>query len=241
MTLTDTHNATQQVFDLVLARPVDSPDLQHGRLIHLMWRAPEQGQRLVQFYLNGQLSGSSRSITQREAWLVVDHDQHIQVELIAVSPASATIDLASVLAGIEPATQPTASLTVLRDLSLPVDTTLGVAVDGGVAERVSLFSPADARGGFGAVFGEGGFGYDTSTGPGLGLGELGYGPLGSDGDALRWRDATLATGLRTIDLSLNDQAGSPAAQDLELDFAIDRLPAAPGGVALNDELQLTWT
>lgn len=67
MSFTETYNATQQVFDLVLARPVDAPDLQHGRLIHLMWRAPEQGQRLVQFYLNRQLCGTSGSITQREA------------------------------------------------------------------------------------------------------------------------------------------------------------------------------
>lgn len=240
MTLTDTHNATQQVFDLVLVRPVDAPDLQHGRLIHLIWRAPEQGERLVQIYLNGQLSGASRSIIQRETWLVVDHEQHVQIELLAVNPRSATVDLASALMGVEPVTQPAASLTVLRDLSLPVDTTLSIEVDEGL-DRVALFSLGDARGGFGAVFGEGGFGYDASTGPGLSLGELGYGPLGSDGFALRWRDESLPRGTHTVNLLLENQPGHAAAQPLSLDLSVDRLPNSPNEVVLNDELKLTWT
>lgn len=241
MSLTTTHNATQQVFELALARPVAAPDLQHGRLVHLLWRAPQQGDRLVQFYLNGQLAGSSLSITQRDAWLVLDPDQHVQIELLAVDPASATVDLVSELAGPAPATQPTSALTVLRDLSLPVDSSLSVAVDGDAPERVPLFAPGDARGGFGAVFGEGGFGYDTSTGPGLGLGELGFGPLGSGGDALRWRSENLSAGSHTIDLSLQDQAGLPSAQTTSLQATIDRLPDAPTDVALNENLHLTWT
>lgn len=241
MSLTSIHNATQQVFERVLARPVAAPDTQQGQLVHLFWQAPEQGERLVQFYLNGHLAGSSLSITQRDAWLVIDHAQHIEVELLAVDPASVTVDLASKLAGLTPTTQPTAAISVLRDLSLPVDTTLTVSVDAGPADRLALFSPGDARGGFGAVFGEGGFGYDTSTGPGLGLGELGYGPLGSGGDALRWRDETLPIGPHTIDLSLEDQAGRAVAQRMSQPITIDRLPDAPMAVELTSALYLTWT
>lgn len=240
---TDTnHNATQAVFELVLARPVAQPGLHHGKLIHLMWRAPDQGDRLVQVYLNGQLSGASQSITQREAWLVVDHDRHIQIELLAVSAPWAWTDQSDCLAGPDPNTQTAASLVIARDLSLPSDASLEVRVDGGVeVERIALFSPKDARGGFGAVFGDGGFGYDTATGPGLGRGELGYGPLGSDGDALRWRNDTLPTDTHTIDLTLTDHAGLAASQSLSLDLTIDRLPPPPGNVQLNNELQLTWT
>lgn len=241
MSLTSTHNATQQVFERVLARPVAAPDMQHGQLVHLLWRAPEQGERLVQFYLNGQLAGSSLSITQRDVWLVIDHDQHIEVELLAVDPTSATVDLASELTGLTPATQPTAAIAVLRDLSLPVDTTLTVSVDGGPSERLPLFSPGDTRGGFGAVFGEGGFGYDTSTGPGLGQGELGYGPLGSGGDALRWRDEAQSMGPHAVDLSLEDQAGLAVAQRTSQPITIDRLPDAPMAVELTSALHLTWT
>eukprot|EP00752_Nemacystus_decipiens_P014095 g12531.t1 len=216
MSVTPTDNTTQLVFERVIARPVAAPDLQHGRLIHLLWRAADQGERLVQFYLNGQLSGSSLSITQREAWLLVDPDQHTQIELLAVDPALVTTSFSSELVGLIPPADPAASLSVMRDLSLSAGTTLGVSVDGGLAERVPLFSPGDARGGFGAVFGEGGFGYDTSTGPGLGQGQLGYGPLGSDGDALCWRDDSLATGTHTITLSLEDQAGHARANDLRV-------------------------
>ena len=235
------HNATQQVFQLVLARAVDAPELQHGRLIHLLWRSPQQAERLVQFYVNDQLYGYSLSIMQREAWLVVDHSRHVQIELLAVEPASVTIDLRDALVGPTPSTRPGVGLSVLRDLSLPVGTTLGVSVDSGSPERIPLFSPGDARGGFGAVFGEGGFGYDTATGPGLGLGELGYGPLGSDGDVLRWQDETLATGSHTITLSLEDSTGLAVTQTTSVPCTIDRLPAAPSDVVLNKNLQLTWT
>jgi len=242
MSTSTNHNATQDVFELVFARPVAEPDLQHGKLIHLMWRSPNQGDRLVQVYLNGWLSAASGSITQRETWLVVDHDRHIQIELLAVEPASVSVDLEHLLTGPDPSTQTFAALTLARDLSLPTNATLGVRVDGAAdAERVALFSPGDARGGFGAVFGEGGFGYDTSTGPGLGRGELGYGPLGSDSDALRWQTDTLMQGPHTIDLSLTDEASLLVSQGLSLDLTIDRLPPPPGDVQLNDQLQLTWT
>lgn len=241
MTRLQAHNATQQVFERVLARPVDAPDLHHGRLIHLAWRAPQQGQRLVQFYLNGRLSGATLSVTQREAWLVIDHEQHTQIELLAVRPSSATVDLADGLAGVEPATQPAARFTALRDHALPAQTSLTVSVSGGArTERVPLSSPHDARGGFGAVFGEGGFGYDASTGPGLGLGELGPGPLGTGGDALRWRSEALARGSHTIGLSLGDHHGVSPTPALSLALTIDRLPDPPADAAINHELKLTW-
>lgn len=239
MSTTNPHNPTQQVFEWALARPVSSPDPQHGRLVHLMWHAPDQGQRLVQFYLNGRLSGASRSITQREAWLLVDHDQHVQIELLAVSPASAAVDLSGLLAGAIPPTRPAAVLSLMRDVSLPVDAQVAISVaEAGIDERIALFEPGDPRGGFGSVFGEGGFGYDASTGPGLGSGELGYGPLGSDSDTLRWRSERLPTGTYDIELVLESPSSPPRHTPLTL--SIDRLPTPPTNVQLNDDLQLTW-
>ena len=240
MSTSDPHHATQDVFERILARPVAAPDLQHGRLVHLQWRAPEQGERLVQFYLNGLLSGSSRSVTQREAWLLVDAKRHVQIELLAVRPASVGVDLSSELEGADPPTRPVASLSLLRDVSLPMQSRLAMRhTDASLDEQIALFQPGDARSGFGAVFGEGGFGYDTSTGPGLGLGELGYGSLGSDGDALHWRSDHLPPGTNTIDLSLEDQSG--VLQSLSLNLEIDRLPDPPQDLTINHALQLTWT
>lgn len=242
MSQPETANPTQDVFDWVFARPVDAPDLQHGRLVHVLWRAPEQGDRLVQFYVNGRLNSSSQSPTDRETWLVLDPHLHHEIELLAVSPSCANRPLDESLGGAEPGTSPYASIALLRDYDLPVDATVRVAVDGQIAAEASpLFADDAARGGFGAVFGEGGFGFDASTGPGLGGGELGFGPLGVDGDTLRWRDDTLPAGDHTLCLSLSDAAGQPAALDLETGVSISRLPSPPTSVAMGSDLTLTWT
>lgn len=237
-----TNHPTQAVFERVLARPVDAPDLHHGRLVHIMWLAPQQGDRLVQFYLNRRLSCNSRSTTQRDAWLIVDPDKHTQIELLAVCPAESSVDRSELLAGIAPATQPGASLQLLRDVSMPIASVVAIKPgSASVADRSPLFSPSDPRGGFGAVFGEGGFGYDASTGPGLGLGALGYGPLGTDGDALSWFNDALPEGVNTLALSLEDRTGQTRSQEQSVAIEIDRLPTPPDEVALNDDFQLTWT
>jgi len=242
MSATTPNNATQDVFDYVLARAVAAPDLQHGRLIHVQWSAPDQDDRLVQLYANNSLAGHTLSPQQRAAWLICQINAPMQIELLAVEPADVGTPWPTRLAGVEPATQPVGLLTLLRDQSLPIDATLSVSIDGGAdAEQIALF-PADApRGGFGAVFGQGGFGYDASTGPGLGLGQLGFGPLGADGTALRWRHDTLSPGDHTLDLSLKDSTGRSATADLALDLTISRLPEPATDVALNGDLQLSWT
>jgi hypothetical protein len=242
MTTPEPPLTTQDVFEFVLARPVREPDGQHGRLVHIAWRAPRQGSRLVQFYLNGQLAGHSSSPTQREAWLVVDHARHTEIELLAVEPKLAAQDRSHHLAGIDPATLSSVSLALLRDVSLPIDSRLEVTDrDTQRTEASDLFTPSDPRGGFGAVFGEGGFGYDASTGPGLGRGQLGYGPLGIDGDAITWRSDAMPPGETAIDLRLTNATGQPAAVDTILSLTIDRLPEPPRDLRLDDTFELTWT
>ena len=232
---------SQQVFEHVLARPVNAPDGQHGRLVHLAWSAPAQGDRLVQFYVNAELAGVSASPTEREAWLVLDTSVHHQIELLAVDPVDAATPSSQLLAGLDPPTQPMAAVGLLRDMRLPIDAQLSISLDEQIPVSTPLFSIDTPRGGFGAVFGEGGFGYDASTGPGLGLGQLGYGPLGTDGDLLRWQDATLSPGTHTLQLALHDTQGQPAAQLQTLNLTINRLPDPPGALALGGDLQLTWT
>lgn len=242
MSTTLLNNATQEVFEHVLARAVAAPALEHGRLIHVQWSAPQQGNRLVQLYVNNALAGQTMEPQQREAWLICPIGRHYQIELIAVEPMDVGVSCPSLLAGPDPATQPSGSFTLLRDEALPIDATLSVDIDGGSGvERVPLFAADTPRGGFGAIFGEGGFGYDASTGPGLGVGQLGYGPLGTGGSALCWRNDALSPGDHTLTLSLADGDGRPATADLDLDLSITRLPEPPNGVALDANLQLTWT
>lgn len=232
---------TQQVFERVIVQPVTTPDTQHGRLVHIDWSAPDQGGRLVQFYDNNALVGCSRSPEDLEAWLVLDAGAHHQIELLAVRPQDAATPSQQYLAGVDPPTRPSASASVLRALTLPIDADLRVRIDTGQEVTAPLFSPDTPRGGFGAVFGAGGFGYDASAGPGLGLGQLGFGPLGIDGDALVWRDDSLARGDHTIELSLLDKSGQPAATPESLEISTSRLPAPPTNLSLSPALQLTWT
>lgn len=232
---------TQQVFERVLARTVAAPDLQHARLVHVVWTAPMQGAKLVQFYANGQWVGVSASPAQREAWLILEAGVHHQIELLAVSEKHAATSSQKWLAGVDPLTQPAASARIMRGMTLPVDAWLGVIVDDEPVGATPLFSADTARGGFGAVFGEGGFGYDATPGPGLGMGQLGYGPLGIDADALDWRDPKLTNGPHAVRFTLQDPESSAIANDLERNFTISRLPEPPGHVALGSDLTLTWT
>ena len=242
MNLAQPDNATQDVFELVLARPVAWPDLQHARLVHVQWWAPDQGERLVQLYANGELTASSSSPTQREAWLLTETNGHVQIELLAVRPEDVRTPWPEALAGVEPVVHVDASLTLLRDVALPPDAAVSIRVDEQIdIDTIALFDAHTPRAGYGSVFGTGGFGYDAATGLGLGLGELGYGPLGIDGDALRWRDNSLARGDHTVYVSLLDREGNPAASELERAVSIARLPEPAGDVVLSPDLQLTWT
>jgi|GEM_PF-2423665 len=235
------YNAMQSVIERVIARAVMPPDPQHGQLVHLQWFATLQADRLVQIYANGQLIDHSASSADRDAWLLLPAEEHTQIELLAVAAEYASVPLQGLLAGYDPPTQPVASLALLRDYALPVGTVLCVQSNAQPhADCSPLFSQADARGGFGAVFGEGGFGFEASVGPGLGYGELGYGPLGIDGDALRWREAGLADGPHTLTLSINDSAGNAITTELDIDITIRHLPAPPTNLAFSDDLILSW-
>lgn len=232
---------TQDVFERVIARPVAAPALHHHRLVHVSWVAPQQGHRLVQVYTNGQFATRSTSVTQREAWLMLDGAIHQQIELLAVAPQSVAIDYSGVLEA-QALTAPAVSFAVMRDYAQPLAAVLSVEVDRmGDPDRIALFEPGDARGGFGAVFGQGGFGFDASVGPGLGLGELGYGPLGLDGRALRWRHDQLDPGEHTIDLTLGSPGGASTQVLASLDRFTSRLAEAPADFTLQPDLTLTWT
>jgi hypothetical protein len=234
-------NPTQQVFDRVIARPVAPPDPQHGRLVHLAWSAPSQAGRLVQAYVNHQLTAVSASPADREMWLVLDAAAHHEIELLAMYPSDAATPSPKLLAGVDPPTAPSGSVQLLRDVSLPIDARLHATLDGDAPISTPLFPADTPRGGFGAVFGRGGFGYDATPGPGLGVGELGHGPLGVDGDALRWRDDALPAGQHTLQLELRDDAGQPLTPALDTAFTVTRLPDPPRDLTLDTDLKLTWT
>jgi hypothetical protein len=234
---------TQTIFDLVLARPIDRPGGEDGLLVHLWWRAPHQGERLVQVYVNDRLYDISLWSEQRAMWLMLDRRRPHRIELLGVSIDDARgvwTPQPEHLQGWSPAVHDIGEVELIRDHTLPVDTWLKVEVDSQVMDEAAVW-PADvSRSGFGAVFGEGGFGIDAATGPGLGLGELGRGPLGSDGDAWRWRHAGLSEGEHSLAVRAEDPRGRAVASPLNSTLTIERLPKPGRNVHVDADFTLSW-
>ncbi|MCC7204884.1 MAG: hypothetical protein IT441_07370 [Phycisphaeraceae bacterium] len=201
---------TQEVFELVLARPAVGVGGEIEGLVHLWWRAPEQGQRLVQVYVDERLVDVSVDVTQREMWLAVDRGRGHRIELVAVEAERTDLlwrEHRWAQGSWEGGFAGGIGVALLRDERLPVDARVVVKVDG--VERVNraMWSSADDRGGHGVVFGLGDFGHDAVSGPGLGEGELGAGALGIDGVAWRWWDGDASAGEHEVEVWVEDGRG----------------------------------
>ena len=236
---------TQSVFEHVLARPATTAEGEHEAFVHLWWSSPQQGERLVQVYVDGQLYDVSQETSQREMWLTLDRSQQHQIELLAVAADDADglwRSHADLLTGWSPTVHPVASLSVVRDERLPVDTDVTVMVNGEAMDRGPLWPTTAHRGGFGALFGVGGFGYDALTGPGLGEGQLGMGPLGSDGTAWRWQRSDLAAGDYSITVRACDDSGQSVVEsEVELTVSTDRLAWGATSVSITEDFTLQWS
>ncbi len=240
-----TLNATQNVFELVLARPVVTAMGEHRALVHLWWSAPQQGNRLVQVYVDGTLTETSHDPGQRELWLMCDRSRGHRVELLAVDaadPDTLTREHPELLNSWDPPINGELSLSLIRDLRLPVDTRVVIEVDGQQVAEEPMWPATEHRGGFGAVFGEGEFGYDAVTGPGLGRGELGMGPLGSDGTAWNWRSSAINVGSHTVDVMALDSSGQVLVNNVSTtDVVVDSLPAPAASFSIDPDFTLRWT
>lgn len=231
---------TQSIFELTLARPVVLPEGPHPMLVHLWWRSAADPGRLVQVYVDDELYDVTADAAPRQVWLVLDRTQPHRIELLAVPSNEAWTARPERLTGWQPRVGDAAHVTVLRDEALAVSTRLGVAVDGELRDEAALW-PSDAhRGGFGALFGEGGFGFDAITGPGLGMGELGYGTLGADGSAWRWRRGDLEPGEHTLTLEGRDHTAQPTTQSATQSLTIDRLSEPARGLRVEPGFTLEW-
>jgi len=234
---------TQTIFEHVLARPVDRPGGVDPKLVHVSWSAPQQGNRLAQVYVNDRLHEVSPWPEARELWLLLDRRRSHRIELLAIDAndeRGVWRSRADQLAGWSPAVTDVASLAVLRDQKLPVDARFAVTVDGALSDRGAVWPGDVPRSGFGAVFGEGGFGIDAAAGPGLGLGELGYGPLGSDGSAWRWRRADLNEGTHDLTVAAIDGEGQAASSPLTQSITIQRLPQPAADLRVDNDFTLRW-
>ena len=232
--------STQSIFELTLARPVTHAGGEHPALIHLWWRAPQQGDRLVQVYVDDELHDVTSDPAQRQMWLLLDRAHAHRLELLAVPFDQAWNAQTALLNGWHPRVHDVARMAVLLDETLPIDTRLTVQVDGEVYDESELWPSNAHRSGFGALFGEGAFGFDAATGPGLGAGELGYGVLGAGGDAWRWRRSDLATEAHELALTAVDRTGQTAANSETQSVTIDRLAEPAKQLHVSDGFTLNW-
>ncbi len=234
--------ATQDVFELVLARPVRGALGWHSGLVHLAWSAPLQGDRFVQIYANDQLLDVTHDPTQRECWLLLDLARPWRIELLAVASEESFTPRPDLLTSWSPPVRSELSLTLVRDEALPVRSEVRATVDGQIVEQRALWEDDSHRGGFGALLGEGGFGTDAATGDGLGRGQLGAGALGADGQAWRWRDETLAPTDHTVSLQALDDRGQAVTPLLDLGTrTLESLPAAASTFTVDPDFTLRWT
>jgi len=235
---------TQEVFEVVLAREVVAGGGGISGLMHLWWSAPEQGDRVVQVYLNGELVEVSQDPSQRELWLICDRSHAQRIELLAVpagDPEGLWRSRSDLLGSCESNINSESCFSLVRDEQLPVDSEVFVAVDGQLIDSGVLWPASEHRGGFGSVFGLGGFGYDGITGPGLGRGELGMGPLGVDGTAWRWRRGDLEEGVHNLSVAVKDQGGQAVADLALLDeVTIEAMPLPATDFSIDSDYTLRW-
>ncbi|HEX7008492.1 MAG TPA: hypothetical protein VF184_00830, partial [Phycisphaeraceae bacterium] len=133
--------ATQEVFELVLAREVAHAGGACGALVHLAWRSGQQADRLVQVYVDGELYDVTSDPAQRQMWLILDRSREHRIELLAVEEEvwAARPEL---LGSWRPAVRDAVEVAVLRDESLLVGTRVSVRLDGVEVDEGPMW-PAD--------------------------------------------------------------------------------------------------
>jgi len=235
---------TQDVFEAVLIRPVITVSGEHPGLVHLWWSAPEQGDRFVQVYVDGLLTDVTIDPLQREMWLICDRSRSYRVDLLAINMSRPDLLWQShfhIISCGEPPTADIVEVAILRSESLPVDTVFTILVDDESIDKGAVWPATEHRGGFGALFGEGEFGHDASTGMGLGVGELGMGPLGTDGTAWRWRKSGLSPGSHLVDVTATDRTGQAVAEEVSIgSVEINALPKPASSLFIDPDFTLHW-
>lgn len=171
---------TTDIFKLTLAQPVLTDAGEHPALIEVSWVLNELTEHAIQIYVDGKLHDAVLHTGPRRCWIACDRRRPHFIALLGVDAAHAFNEQPQHLDTFEPAFDSHWSLSMLRDTSLSVDAVVEVDRNGERVHERLLWESDVHRDGFGALFGVGGFGSDAATGPGIGLGSLGHGPLGSD-------------------------------------------------------------
>lgn len=231
------------VFEGVLVRSVKAGQADDPMRCLCRWSVAEPGDRLVQVYVDGVLAGVTDGPEQRELWVLVDRSQPHRIELLAIDADRPDLWMRSQPQAISSAADGSVvrpCITLLRDPNLPPDARVEIHVDGKALTHQPMWDHDEPRSGFGGLFGYGAFGYDDATAWGLGLGQLGLGPLGQDATAWHWHGPPLSPGTHQLAVQVRDGAGRVVTTAHTSQVAVDPAPASVTSLAIDQVPALTW-
>jgi hypothetical protein len=194
--------------------------------------------KLHQVYVNGRCAGTTVDVHQKQ--LVVhlpgSPATAVRIEVFAVEPQSAHIDLGSELS--QAADTGRVKLRILRSQLLPLGATIQVYSDNGSGvidygdpvsnEPIQVWPSPYDKTGFGACcFGEGDFGFESAAAVGFGRGDFGLGQFGLDVDSVEWISEPLDKGIYRFAARVIDKDGnqSDAAETEPITVILAARPA----------------
>lgn len=229
----------EPILELTLARTADTAHGPHPHLVHLWWRAPRQGDRLVRVFVDGELFATTLDPSQRELWLTLDRSVWHVIQLVTVDVARLNEPALAPPAPWEPPPRSHVSVTLTRDERIDAEAWIEASINGVVTDRAPLWPADEPRGGLGGTFGLGAFGVASAAAPGLGCGSLGRGRLGSDASTLAWR-RRLPAGVSTVRLEARTPDGRPAAEPVEFTAESPAPPSAASALRIDPDFTLRW-
>ncbi len=235
---------TGDCFESVVVRPVISMGVEHRRLVHLCWRTVESCDRLVQVYIDGLLSDVTNEPSQSSMWLSLDRSRAHVIELLSV-PVTRRGDIHrshrdKLWRRGEQPDDTCLSASLSRVNTFEPDTRIRVYLDGELRAESALWDVSVCRTGFGNLFGEGGFGFDGASGPGLGLGSLGGGSLHDISSFWTWRSPVSAPGEHLLTLQAISPSGVLRSPPLTVGCVTAEIPRAAVDIELGDDGVLRW-
>ncbi|MEM7627281.1 MAG: hypothetical protein AAF333_16920 [Planctomycetota bacterium] len=235
----------QDAIELVLGRAVTTEAGEHEGLVHLWWRVRVGVDDVIQVYVNDELVEVSHDPLAPELWLVLDRSRPQRIELLGVpraAPEAWWRPRPERLARYSPRVSDRTQVRLLRDESLPIDTRVEVRREDQLVAAGEMWPNDTHRSGFGGLFGVGAFGRDSAAGPGLGRGELGHGPLGTDATAWATAPIPLTPGQNKLTVHATDTAGRDITPPFPLpSIAADTLPEPASDLTISPDFTLAWT
>lgn len=194
------------------ATPAFAGEHEHPNLVRVTWQDDNLQDHAAHIYLDGELIHITPNAQDRATWARIERDVPRRVQVLLVpndDPADLARPRPERLPQENPPYQGPPTAIILRSPAAAPHAQAQVTSDSGTTPDFAELWPGRlSRPGFGGVFGEDEFGYDHAVGPGLGRGDLGFGPLGADAHALRYRDPLAPDGQSTLSIAV--PPGAPA-------------------------------